>query len=142
IAAGESALDEVERLDRQLSHYRDDSDVARLNANATTQWVRLEPRLYQLLKRCYDLSVETEGAFDITAGPLVKAWGFFRGEGRIPPDDEIAALLSEIGTQRVRLDPARSAVRFASPGLEVSFGAVGKGYALDAAVEILRFYGV
>src|SRR2546423_1816182 len=45
VAAGESALDEIERLDRQLSHYRNDSDIARLNANAGSQWVRLEPRL-------------------------------------------------------------------------------------------------
>src|SRR5262245_11331602 len=60
VGAGEEALDEVERLERQLSHYRDDSDIARLNRHAAAQWVRLEPRLYHLLKRCYDLGMETE----------------------------------------------------------------------------------
>src|SRR5205823_5711003 len=89
IAAGEQALDDIERLDRQLSHYKEDSDTSRLNANAVEHWVRLEPRMYQLLKRCAELHFETDGAFDITTGPLTKAWGFYRGEGRIPSEDEI-----------------------------------------------------
>src|SRR6185503_244254 len=84
VGAGEQALDDVERLDRQLSHYRDDSDIARLNQHAVEKWVRLEPRMYHLLKRCAEISAETDGAFDITLGPLIKAWGFHRGEGRIP----------------------------------------------------------
>jgi thiamine biosynthesis lipoprotein len=140
-AAGE-ALAEIERLDRQLSHYQDDSDTARINALAASEWVRLEPALYRLLERCTVLSRSTDGAFDITTGPLEKAWGFYRGEGRVPPDDEIAALRSRTGMQRVRLDPDRSAVRFEAPGMELTFGAIGKGYALDAAAEILRFYDV
>jgi thiamine biosynthesis lipoprotein len=139
---GEEALAEVQRLDEQLSHYRDDSDVARLNALAGSEWVRVEPRLYALLERCAALSRATEGAFDITAGPLAKAWGFYRGEGRIPADEELATLRQQIGMSHVVLNRERSAVRFDAPGLEITFGAIGKGYALDEAAEILRFYGV
>src|SRR5439155_23312100 len=73
IAAGEQALDDIEGLDRQLSRYEDDSDTARLNAHAVENWVRLEPRMYQLLKRCAELNAETGGAFDITTGPVTKA---------------------------------------------------------------------
>src|SRR5216683_3119176 len=91
--AANEALDEIVRLDAQLSHYRDDSDIARLNAGAASGWVRVEPCLYALLERCAVLSRATEGAFDITAGPLVKAWGFHEGEGRVPPEGEIAALM-------------------------------------------------
>jgi FAD:protein FMN transferase len=140
--AAEEALAEIERLDQQLSHYRSDSDTARINALAASEWVRVEPALYRLLERCVAFSQITEGAFDITTGPLEKAWGFYRGEGRVPPDDEIAALLSRTGMQHVQLDPGRSAVRFASPGMELTFGAVGKGYALEAAAMILHFYDV
>jgi thiamine biosynthesis lipoprotein len=142
VAAGDEALDEVERLERQLSHYLDDSDVARLNRNAHTQWVRLEPKLYGLLKRCCQLSEETGGAFDITAGPLVKAWGFFRGEGRIPTDEELTEALDNVGAYRILFDDEDHLVYFTVPGLEINLGAVGKGVAVDAAARTLRFFGV
>jgi thiamine biosynthesis lipoprotein len=142
VAAGEEALDEVERLERQLSHYLPDSDVSRLNMHAREQWVRLEPKLYDLLKRCAALRAETEGAFDITAGPLVKAWGFFRGEGRIPSNDELTAALENVGSNRILFDDEDHLVYFTAPGLEINLGAVGKGVAVDAAAETLRFFGV
>lgn len=142
IGAAEEALNEVERLERQLSHYRDDSDIARLNRHAGEQWVRLEPRLYLLLKRCAELSAETEGAFDVTIGPLVKAWGFYRGEGRIPSDEEIAQIMQSVGMHRILFDDDDHLVYFTAPGLQINLGAIGKGYAIDAAVETLRFYHV
>ena len=142
ISAGEEALDHIQRLEDQLSHYRSDSDVARLNANAGEQWVRLEPQLYGLLKRCLDLSMELDGAFDITAGPLVKAWGFYRGEGRIPSNEELAEVMERVGFYRVLTDDAESLIHFSAPGMEVNLGAVGKGYAIDEAAETLRVWGV
>jgi FAD:protein FMN transferase len=141
VSAAEEALDQVQRLEDQLSHYRDDSDIARLNANACEQWVRLEPRLYALIKRCLDLSQSLDGAFDITAGPLVKAWGFFRGEGRIPSDQELADVMERVGFYRVMSDDEANLIRFASPGMDLNLGAVGKGYAIDEAADILRLWG-
>jgi thiamine biosynthesis lipoprotein len=141
-SAANEALEEIQRLERQLSHYRDDSDIARINALAASEWVRVEPCLFALLERCAVLNRASEGAFDITTGPLVKAWGFYRGEGRVPPEEEIAALRQQGGTGRMQLDRSQSAVRFAATGLEVTLGAVGKGYALDEAAAILRFYDV
>lgn len=142
VGAGEQALDDIERLDRQLSHYRDDSDVARLNQHAVEHWVRLEPRMYHLLKRCAEISVETDGAFDITLGPLMKAWGFHRGEGRIPADSEIARIMETVGIDRVQFDDDDNLLHFTVPGLEINLGAVGKGYAIDQAVETLKLFGV
>ncbi|MGC8666572.1 MAG: FAD:protein FMN transferase [Chthonomonadales bacterium] len=142
VGAANEALDEIERLDRQLSHYRMDSDIARMNAHASRQWVRLEPRLYLLLKRCAELSAQTHGAFDITAAPLVKAWGFHEGTGRVPSSKEIEELLSRVGAHRIVFDDEEQLIWFSSPGMEVELGAVGKGYALDEAAERLRFYGV
>jgi thiamine biosynthesis lipoprotein len=138
----EEALAAVERLDRQLSHYRDDSDTARINALAGSEWVRVEPGLYRLLERCNFLSHVTQGAFDITTGALEKGWGFYRGEGHIPSDDEISTLLSQTSIKQLRFDPGPSAVRLETPGTELTFGAIGKGYALDAAAAVLRFYDV
>ncbi len=142
LAGGEEALDEVERLERQLSHYRDDSDVARLNIHAKEQWVRLEPRLYELLKRCKELSTATDGAFDITAGPLVKAWGFFKGEGRIPSESELSEILNNLGTERILFDDEDHLVYFTNPKLEINLGAIGKGFAVDVAARTLHFFGV
>lgn len=142
IAAGEQALDEIERLDRQLSHYRDDSDITRLNQHAHDHWVRVEPRLYQMLKRCADLCEQTGGAFDIATGALVKAWGFHQGGHRVPSPQEIARLMESTGTYRILFDDEDHLVHFTAPELEVTLGAFGKGCAIDEAAERLRFYGV
>jgi thiamine biosynthesis lipoprotein len=142
IAAGEEALDLVERLEAQLSHYRSDSDIARLNANAFEQWVRVEPRLYGLFSRCLCWSKELDGAFDITAGPLVKTWGFFRGEGRVPSNEELAGVMERVGFYRVLTDDEENLLRFSAEGMEIHLGAVGKGYAIDEAADLLRFWGV
>ena len=64
--------------------------------------------------------------FDITTGPLTKAWGFFRGEGRVPSDEEIAAILQNVGTHRIIFDEEDHLVYFAAPGMEIDFGAIGK----------------
>ena len=142
VGAANDALDEIERLDRQLSHYKPDSDIARLNAHASNQWVRLEPRLYLLLRRCADLSAQTGGALDITAAPLIRAWGFHEGKFRVPSPQEIQELLPRVGSHRIVFDDEEQLVWFSTPGMEVQLGAVGKGYALDEAAERLRFYGV
>ena len=142
VAAADEGLDEIERLDRQLSHYKDDSDISRLNAHAGEQWVRLEPKLYFLLKRCVELSEMTGGAFDITSGPLTKAWGFFKGEKRIPPEDEVAAVMENVGAQRILFDDENWLVYFTRPEMEINLGAIGKGYAIDEAVKTLRSFNV
>ena len=140
--AAHEALEEIERLDRQLSHYRDDSDIARLNAHAADQWVRLEPRLYNLLRRCAALSAATDGAFDISTLPLLRAWGFHDGAHRVPSSEEIASLLPLVGMRNLEFDDEERLVRYCAPGVEVALGAVGKGYAIDEAVTTLRFYRV
>lgn len=142
LGAAEEALNEVERLERQWSHYRDDSDIARLNIHAPAQWVRLEPSLYHLLRRCADIHQATHGAFDITVGRLIKAWGFYRGEGRVPPEEEIETLLSGTGMNKIAWDDEEHLVHYLAPELEITLGAVGKGAAIDAAAQTLRFYGV
>jgi thiamine biosynthesis lipoprotein len=142
VGAAQEALEEIERLERQLSHYREDSDISRLNLHAPQQWVRLEPRLYHLLKRCAALHMETDGAFDITTDPLTRLWGFHRGEGRVPSEGEIRAALENVGMYRVLFEDEDHLVRFTAPQLSLNLGAIGKGYAVDAAVETLRFYNL
>jgi thiamine biosynthesis lipoprotein len=138
IPAATAALDLIDELEDQMTVYRDHSEVSRLNATASDAPVVVEPELFELFSRCAGWTVETEGAFDIATGAVIKAWGFFRREGRVPePKDRVAAM-GQSGFRHVMLNPESRAVKFRVPGLELNLGAVGKGYALDRAARLLR----
>jgi thiamine biosynthesis lipoprotein len=143
-AAGEEALDEIERLEGQLSLYRNSSEIAHLNARAAGECVRVSPPVFRLLEHAERLSAQTGGAFDITIGPLVRCWGFMggTGAGQLPTPDAIAEARAKVGMHLLRLNPTDFTVRFARQGVMLDLGAIGKGYAIDRAVEILRDAGV
>jgi thiamine biosynthesis lipoprotein len=136
LPAAEAALDLIDQLEEQLTVYRDSSEVSRLNAAGKADEV--EPQMFALLQRCAVLTRETRGAFDAAAGALVKCWGFYKREGRIPTAAELNAAMARTGFRHVILNPESRAVRFARPGVELNLGAVGKGYALDRAADLLR----
>jgi thiamine biosynthesis lipoprotein len=141
-AAGEEALDEIERLEARISLYRDTSEIAHANARAAFEPVRVSPPVFRLLEQARQLSRETDGAFDITIAPLVRCWGFMGGTGRMPTPEAVAAARSRIGWHRVQLDSANFTVRFEQEGVMLDLGAIGKGYAIERAAEILRDDGV
>ncbi len=138
LAAAGAALDEIDRLETQLTVYREDSEVSRLNRLAATAPVPVEEGLFGLLQLAARISAETEGAFDISAGALVKAWGFFRGPRRVPPDAELREVLRRVGMRHVVFDAEQRTVRFDRPGVEFNLGSIGKGYALDRAARLLH----
>ena len=137
-AAGEEALDEIDRLENQLSLYRPGSEIAQLNARAARESVRVTPTLFALLHHAQQLHAETEGAFDITIAPLVRCWDFMGGTGKMPTPAEVVEAHARIGMQHVQLDAPNCAVRFAREGVMLDLGAIGKGYAVGQAVEFLR----
>jgi FAD:protein FMN transferase len=128
---GKSAFDLLDSLEAQLTVYRDSSEVCRLNRLAAFQAIPVEEGLFALLQLAANLSELTGGSFDATAGPLVKAWGFYRGPRRVPADVEIQAALERVGMRHVELDSERRSVQFRRPGMEFNLGSIGKGYALD-----------
>lgn len=141
-AAGEEALDEIERLEAQLSLYRPTSEIARLNARAANEAVRVTPGLFRLLEHARNLSQKTGGAFDITIAPLVRCWGFMDGVGQIPHPDALAEARAGVGFHLVELNETDCSVRFARKGVMLDLGAIGKGYAIERAAELLREAGV
>jgi thiamine biosynthesis lipoprotein len=141
-AAGEEALGEIARLDRQLSFYRPSSDITWINASAADGPVRVEPGLFALLERCTALSAATDGAFDVTVAPLMRAWGFVGRGGALPDEPVLDDALGRVGSRGLLLDRAASSVEFARPGMSIDLGAAGKGYAVDGAMRILRDHGV
>lgn len=136
--AATDALDLIDELEDQLSVYRDHSEVSRLNAVAASQPVVVEDRIFDLLAHATTHTRDTGGAFDIASGALIKAWGFHRRQGRIPTAAEHQTAMQMTGMRHVILDSERRTVKFRRAGLELNLGAIGKGYALDRAAELLR----
>src|SRR5205085_8733305 len=133
-----AALDEIDRLEDQLTVYRETSEVSRLNTRAARHPVPVEKGLFDLLVLAKRLHEATEGAFDVAVGALIKTWGFYRRRGRVPSEAERAAVRERIGMQHVHLDPERLTVSYARSGLEINLGSIGKGYAIDRAAARLR----
>jgi thiamine biosynthesis lipoprotein len=134
----EAAFDEVDRIDRLMSHYKPQSPLSRLNREAPQGPVAVEPELYDFIAECLRYSRDSGGAFDITVGPLMKAWGFFRGGGRVPAGEELAELRTRVGYQHVLLQERDRTIRFDRPGIELDLGGIAKGYAVDRVVALLR----
>ncbi len=141
-AVGEEALDEIERLEAQLSFYREESEISGINARAAYEPVRVEPRLFQLLQRAAQLSADTDGAFDVTVAPLMRCWGFVRGTGALPPPEAIEEARQCVGMKHVLLDEENYTVRFTREGVMLDLGSIGKGYAVERAAQILRDYDI
>ncbi|MCU0245914.1 MAG: FAD:protein FMN transferase [Bryobacter sp.] len=140
-AVGE-AFDEVKRLDALLSNYKPTSEWSKVNREAGRGPVVVSEELFQLLSACVNYSRQSEGTFDITVGPLMKVWGFYKGSGRLPHRAEVRGALASIGWQNIQLDPRARTVRFTKPELEIDPGGIGKGYAVDRMAAILRQFGI
>jgi FAD:protein FMN transferase len=138
VAAGKRALDIAGRIEEQLTVFRETSEVSYINRNAASRAIPVEYSLWELLKRCRDLHRQSDGAFDITSAPLSQCWGFLRRQGRVPEPSEIDKALSVVGCDKLRFDDQARAIRFQLPGVELNFGSIGKGYALDRMAHALR----
>jgi FAD:protein FMN transferase len=136
------ALDEIDRIDRLMSHYKKDSPLSEINREASKGPVRVEPELFDFISECMKYSRESDGAFDITVGPLMKAWGFFRGEGRLPSDAELSKARGSTGYRHIILNDKEKTVRFDMAGVELDLGGIAKGYAVDRAVSVLKSRGI
>jgi len=132
------ALDEVDRLEQQLSIFRESSEVSFINRQASEGPARVEESLFSLLRLCQELCRETAGAFDITSGALSRCWGFLKRQGRIPEPHEIERAKALVGGDKLLLDCESRAIRFARPGVEINLGSIGKGYALDRIAATMR----
>ena len=141
-AAALEALDLVQALEAQLSFFQPDSDISEINRQAADAAVEVEPRLFSLLQGAMQLGRDSGGAYDLTATPLWEAWGFARRAGAIPSPEQLAEARTLVGGQWVELDEARKTIRFLRRGVRLNLGSIGKGYAVDRAVEHLLAAGV
>jgi thiamine biosynthesis lipoprotein len=133
---------EIDQLDEQMSNYKPQSELSAINRDAAQGQVTVSPQLFTLIQYSLRASQESGGDFDITVGPLMRLWGFFRGQGRLPGTQEIAPVRKKLGYQHVHLDAARRTIHFDVSGMEIDLGGIAKGYAVDRAAEIMRADGV
>ncbi|TWU27040.1 Thiamine biosynthesis lipoprotein ApbE precursor [Novipirellula galeiformis] len=142
VEAAVEAADLLEGIEADLTIYRPTSEISRINLLAGETPVVVSESTFSLLQRAVYWGAQTGGAFDVTAGPLVEAWGFTQRSGKKPTAQEIKKACDCVGYQHLRLAPADRSVAFAVPGMAINLGGIGKGDALDRLAKHLRSRGV
>lgn len=140
-AAIDKAFAEIVRLDNILSNYKPDSDLSRLNREGHFHAVKVPADLYRVIEESDKYSRLSGGKYDITVAPLVDMWkAALRGD-RVVSQAEQEKLRACVGYEKIELIPPDT-VEFHSPCMRIDVGSIGKGYAVDRAVEVLRANGV
>lgn len=137
-----AAFRRIADLDTMMSDYRAQSELMRLCARAGEGPVPVSPDLFLVLRRAQELAVRSEGAFDVTAGPLVRLWREARRTRLHPKPEELRSALAVSGWRRLHLDEPGKTARLDVPGMKLDLGGIAKGYAADCAVAVLRTSGV
>jgi len=142
-AGHDLAFEEIDRLEALLSNYRPSSELSRISREAGSIPVVTDPESFRFLERSLYWSRVSNGAFDITVGPLLRAWGFFFHQGRVPSQTELNAVRNKIGWKNIALDPQTRTVSFTNhQAMELDPGSIGKGFAVDSVAKLLRNRGV
>ena len=145
-----AAFDELKRIDSVLSNWNPNSELMRMNSAASRPdvggirpAVTLSPELFERIKIALDVARDSQGLFDPTVGPLVRAWGFLPSPTK--PQNRarvVAAARSKVGWEKVKLDTVEHTVQFAAPDMEIDLGGIVKGYAAGKAAQVLRVHSI
>lgn len=135
-----SVLSVFHQVDHQMSRYRDDSELSRVNREAAAGPVPVSSSLFRVLSKAREVSELSHGAFDITFGSVGYLYDFRKH--RKPTDDELQQGLAGVDYRSVELDAETQAVRFRHPGTVTDLGGIAKGYAVDLGIERLRQAGI
>jgi thiamine biosynthesis lipoprotein len=142
LQAAAAAFDEVDRLERELSRFIENSDIARINALPANEPLVLGLDAFECLRIGVQMYTETKGAFDITIGSFLKCWRDEDGNPRTPSGKELDRARLHTGSHLLQLDERAHTVRLAASPVQIDLGGIGKGYAVDRAAELLREWSV
>lgn len=137
-----AAWREVDAADALLSTFRPDSEISRINREASLGPLEASDLVFALLQRAVSLSRFTHGAFDVTMGSVTRLWGFRDRRPRKPSQEALGRALKSSGYERLLLDDGARTVQFAEAGMEIDLGGFGKGCGVDLAVQALQEHGV
>ena len=146
-------VQEINRLDYLMSNYKKESVLSKLNKNATTEPADCNNELAYVIEQSIQYSDITDGAFDITIGPLMKMWGFYKKQGRIPGKEELESVLESVSYKNIIIEEkvikslsknpvTVKTVFFKNTGTQIDLGGIGKGYAVDMATRVLKQNGI
>lgn len=142
-AAVDEGMARLRNIDTLVNPNLPDSDVSKLAQNAGTgKWTPLQPETYKMLATAQDYARKTNGAFDVTARPLVDLWGIGTDHARVPVPAELAAAQKLVGWQKLELDEATQSARLLQKGMGVDLGGIAKGFAVDEVCRIYARYGI
>ncbi len=137
------SINEVKRIERLISSWDSTSQTSKINRNAGIAPVVVDDELFQLIKRSNKVSKITSGFFDVSFASLGKIWNFSTtGKARIPSKTAIAESIKYIGYKKIQLDEAKHTVFLTQKGMQIGFGAIGKGYAANRAKQIMLDLGI
>jgi thiamine biosynthesis lipoprotein len=140
--AAAAAFQRIDALEDIMSDYQADSELMRLCDQPFGTPVPVSKDLFYVLQRAQRTSKLSDGAFDVTVGPYVRLWRFARKRKVLPTPAEIAAARAAVGWQKLRLDARARTVTLLVPNMRLDLGSIGKGYAADQAVQILKGRGI
>lgn len=143
-AQGNAAIDavmaEMRRIDALMSHYKPDSELSQINLRAAAEPVKVDPELFDLIRLSTHFSEITAGAFDITYASVGYLYNYPLHEH--PSEEQIKAALPAVNWRNLVLDAEHHTVRFAHAGMRIDLGGIGKGYAVDRGVALLKARGI
>ena len=133
----------LERVNQRMSTYIEDSDVSKFNRHSGTDWFSVDLETAKVVKRALEMSVASNGAFDISVGPAVKLWNFGPGKKRfeVPSDDDVEKLKGLVGFKNISVRTEPPSLRKAVPGLQIDLSAIAKGYAVDCVANYVSSLG-
>ncbi len=141
--AADAAFARVAELNAVFSDYDSDSELSRLSqTSGKHQAVRVSRELWDVLRESQRLAEDSEGAFDITVGPLVNLWRKARREKQLPRGDLFQDARSRVGYRKITLHRKEQTVELIAPNMRLDLGAIAKGYAIDEALGVLRARGI
>jgi thiamine biosynthesis lipoprotein len=140
--AADAAFRRIAALEDIMSDYQADSELMRLSAQPCLHPVPVSAELFDILTRARKISELSNGAFDVTVGPYVRLWRFSRKRKSLPTAEELAAARAAVGWQKLRLDVRTRTVTLLVPNMRLDLGGMGKGYAADAALRVLKQRGI
>jgi len=137
----EAAFIKINRVDDLMSDYKDDSEISRVNKEAFHQPVEVSQSTFDVLQKSIEFSELSDGAFDVTVGPLVDIWRLAAEANSVPSEDELSVARSKVGYEKLILDANQMTARFAVDGMRIDLGGIAKGYAIDKAIEAMQTTG-
>jgi thiamine biosynthesis lipoprotein len=141
-SAAKAAFARIAELNRILSDYLEDSELMRLCKKSDGLPVTVSEDLFNVLDASQEMSRSSNGAFDVTVGPIVHLWRRSRRTLELPKADDLKKALSVVGYQNIRLDRKTRTVQLLIPGTLIDLGGIAKGFAADMALAVLRRFGI